>query len=82
MLTIEEAMAALEEYAPGRTITEAFLYKDSYLLTAPRSTKDIDYGDPYYLVNKKTGQVRNFLPMSDLPGFFNAMTNHPVKLKR
>ena len=82
MLTIDESVIALKKFAPGRIITEAFLYKDSYLFTAPKSMEGIDYGDPYYLVDKKTGQVRNFLPMTDLSGFFNAMANHPVKIER
>ena len=81
-MSIGEAVKALNKKLPGRTVIKACEYKNSYLFIAP-DTKLGQFNDssnPYFLVDKKTGEVSKFFPSEDLDGFGDAMLNHEIKV--
>ena len=70
MLTLKEAIKALNKEVPDHTVTDAIDYdKKLYVFAAVVDPSQKDYNCPYYSVNKITGEVMNFNPMFDLPKF-------------
>lgn len=82
MLSIQEAIKKFNHERPGLTVTKAAEYKTThYLLNAVYNTKEIDFGTPFYLVDKSTGKITDFVVMSDLKGFSDAIHNHEIDLR-
>ena len=83
MITLKDAIKALDKKWPGLTVVDAIDYDEKYyVLTAVENPKEVDYNDPYYAVDKKTGDVYSFDPTSDLPKFARASYEKKLKLPK
>lgn len=79
MIDVKKAYKILQEYLPGYTITKAANYKNYWLFCAVQDPNKIDYGDPYWVVDKMNGMVFKFTPAADFDGFIRAISNHTIK---
>ena len=79
-MTLIEAKNRLLKAHPNLDIREVRDYKGKYVFTAldPDDKGFMQSGiqlDPFYSVNKRTGELLNFLPAANNPGeFFNTKT--------
>lgn len=80
MISVKEAVKIFKDEYPELTITKAANYKGYWLLCAVRDLNKIDYGDPYYVVDKMNGMIFKFVPAADFKGFINAISNHEVDI--
>lgn len=81
MITVERAMEIINEKFPNRKIVGACKYKGYYLFEVPDRSMEVDYSDPFFLVDKISGKVLAFLPTMDLEGFGDAMAHHRINIK-
>ena len=64
---------------PNLTVTMVIDYdKDHYVVEALKDSTKVDYSDPFYGVNKHTGQVSYFTPAFDLDAFTDALENKVI----
>ena len=74
MMTIGEARGVLQKKFPDKVIKKAAEYdKDNFIFIAMDKGHDTEVSDPNYLVNKKTGSIRQFNPMENLDKFIAAV---------
>jgi len=82
MISLKEAYRIFKKKMPELTVTAAAFYKGKYyLFNAQKNPNEVDYNDPFYVVDKNTGEVGHLLPMLDLDGFNDAIRNHEFDLK-
>ena len=82
MITLKEAYKIFKKKMPNLTVTAAALYKGKYyLFNAQENPNEVDYNDPFYVVDKNTGEVGHLLPSLDMDGFLDAIHNHEFDLK-
>lgn len=68
-MTIEEAQKQLEQKYPNLTVVRGVDYdKEHYVFSAPASDEELD---PFYGVDKKTGEITHFSPEDDLEHFLD-----------
>ena len=73
-MTIAEARTILQKKFPGKVIKKAADFdKDNFIFIAMDKGHTTEVSDPNYLVNKKTGSVRQFNPLEDLDKFIAAV---------
>lgn len=79
MISSDEALAAFKKKLPGLQVGFIRPYSETYYLimaTFPDRAKnqnDIPFDDPFYVVNKKTGDVKHFSPAGDLAYFMKVI---------
>ena len=79
MLTPKEAYFRFKGKYPKLEPSEAGLYKRKfYIFVASEMKDEVDYNDPYYVIDALTGRFVNFNPFDDIKGLQDAMVNHPV----
>lgn len=79
-MTHIDALKTFRKQYPNLTVTEMLDYSRTYfLITAVKDVTKNDYNDPYYAVNKKTGQIMHYHPMSDLENFIDAKQNRVIE---
>lgn len=80
-MTAKEAYSSFMKKHPGLTVTEAAEYDDKYFLFVAVEDPDrIDYGDPFYLIDRKTGEIKNFSPIDDLDKFEEALDERDLSI--
>lgn len=68
-MTIEEAQKQLEKRYPNLTVVRGVDYdKEHYVFSAPTSDEELD---PFYGVDKRTGEITHFSPEDDLEHFLD-----------
>ncbi len=81
MIGYKHAIRILKKKFPNRTVIRAIDYDiDWYVLTAVEDVNCIDYNSPFFAVNKNTGLVLPFSPLSDLEKYTEAAQNHVLPL--
>lgn len=72
-------IAKIKQLFPKLIVTRVIDYNDLfYVVEAVKSLNESNYNDPYYAVDKKTHEIRGFIPSLDLDGFFDAMDNRTI----
>lgn len=80
-MTPQEAYAAFNKKYSKLTVTECIDYdKDHYVFVAVENPNEVDYGDPYYGVNKRNGEVSYFAP-DDIEEWLDACEERSVSWK-
>ncbi len=84
MITVDKAADILLKEHPNVAIESVHPYKGDYLFVAP--DKDLglygDYEDPFYVVNKESGEIRAITPLEDFEGFDEAFSVPELPCKR
>ncbi len=66
-MTVNDAYKLFKKKHPDLIVKECCLYDEKYyIFTALRRGEKVDYNDPFYAVNEKTGEVTYFCPMDDI----------------
>lgn len=84
MISEKEAVQIFKKSYPKLKITNGCIYTDKksknkyYILTAPDGK--VDYNDPFYAINVKTGEISSFSPAADLDRYFEALDNNPMTI--
>jgi hypothetical protein len=82
MINAREAADLLVKTHPHLTVETCALYdKETYLFEAVESKEDVDYADPFYLVNRNNGSIRQISPLENLQKFMTAMRENKIRLK-
>ena len=82
MITPKEAYIRFKADHQDLEPKECGLYKSKlYIFSAPRTKDGVDYNDPFYAYDVRTGRAVKFHPMDDLLGFQDAFVNHQVEWK-
>lgn len=80
MISVKKAAEYLRKKAPELTIIKAVDYDSKYyLFSAVENPNEPDFNDPYYVVDKNTGEVYSFSPMKELPKFLTALHTKTIK---
>lgn len=78
-----DAIKLVKKAEPDRTATAVCDYDPQfYIVTALADPKKPDDNDPFYKVNKKTGEVTWFTPAEDISKFGEAMNKRLVYLRK
>lgn len=73
MLTLEECKKRFNSQYKNLKIMEIVdLDKSNYVFTAVEKPSDIDYGDPFYKINKINGSISLYSPINDLDNWYEA----------
>ena len=81
MISAMEAADLLKKKHPNLTIATCALYdKETYLFEAVENKEDVDYNDPFYLVNRKTRTIRKFSPFENLQKYLKAIRQNTIRL--
>ena len=79
MIGIDETIKIVNREYRDRIVKSIFVYGDNYLVYAPdKRLAGEDYSDPYFTVDRKSGEVRHFLPTRDISGFSRALRNGTI----
>lgn len=78
MLTPKEAYFRFKADHNDLEVKEAGLYKNKFYIFVAPKVDGVDYNDPFYSYDARTGRPVKFHPMEDLEGFQDAMVRHPV----
>ena len=82
-MNFKMAMDLVKKAEPTRTITACCDYDgDHYVVTALSDPSKFGENDPFFAVNKKTGEVTEFTPGADIPKFSEAMSKRLVYLAK
>lgn len=82
MINAKEAADLLIKAYPHLTVETCALYdKETYLFEAVESKSDVDYADPFYLVNRNNRTIRQISPLENLQKFTTAMRDNKIRLK-
>ena len=75
----KEAYRIFKKKYPNRTVVEAADYDSShYLFAAVENPNEVDYNNPNFLIDKRTGAIQPFSPMRDLRKFQLALRDRPI----
>lgn len=78
MISIINASKILTKKYPKRTIQSGYDYDNNWWLFEATEGNEINYDSPYYVVNKKTGDVKTFSPIPELDKFSYALENRRI----
>lgn len=80
-MTYEQAESMLLKKNPGRVVSEAAEYdKNNFVMVLKNpGEKERNNDDPNFLVNKKTGSIKQFNPASVIDTFLDAFDNRRIK---
>lgn len=82
MISVKKAYALLKEKFPKRTVTEAAEYDNRFwVFVAVEDPNQMDFGNPFYLVDKRSGEIHNFSPVNDPNKFNDAFLNRGIELR-
>lgn len=83
-MTVDRAAELVLKAHPHVEIVSAHDYRGDYLFVAPDKKLGIlgDYNDPYYVVDKRTGEVRAITPLEDFAGFDEAFSKKQLELTK
>lgn len=70
MITIQEAINNVKKQNPKLKIVSCKDYNTDFLITAFENEDDMD---PFYLVNKKTGSIRNYTIAENPDKYYNTV---------
>lgn len=77
-----DAAKLVKTVEPDRTPTYVCNYDNLlYVVTALRDPNKPEYNDPFWSVNKRTGEVKPFSPAGDLEKFGEAMTSRGHEIR-
>lgn len=80
MSNVNEAIKSFIAKNPDRKVEEAYEHKELYLFIAPdKNAKGADYSDPFFIVDKKTGQFQQFTPAAN-PKEYQKLINPKTKV--
>ena len=80
-MTVGEAIKRLKAKYPKLHVIDGCDYdKDHYMFTAVEDPNKVDYNDPYYAVNKKSGLIYSVDPTADLAKFSRAYYERNLNL--
>ena len=69
----------MQSLFPKQIVTRVIDYNDKcYVAEVVNNLGETNYGDPYYVVSKKSGEKQIFLPNVDLEIFFDRLEKHTV----
>ena len=80
MITPKQALNNVKAKNPGQIIAFGINYSDSHYVFGLRNKNLFDTSgdtEPYFAVDKKTGEVSNFIP-DDYAKFFSALQSRPL----
>lgn len=81
MIRADEAVALFEKKMPSRKVIAAAGFDSThYLFEAPESENEVDYNDPYFLMDKNTGEISGYLPTNELAKFHAAFRDNSIAL--
>lgn len=81
MVKSKEAMSLFRKKFPELTITRAAVYDDTYyIVEALKNPNEVDYSDPYYVIDKNTGKISGFLPTDNLARFHAAFRDNSIAI--
>lgn len=79
-MTVLEASRKLQQAHPELYITDGVDYdEDLFVFTAVDDPSATQYDDPFYSVNKRTGEIKPFLPILNLKKFSEAQRTRLLK---
>lgn len=75
----EKLINGFKNHYKNLIVTSVIDYDDKYIIIeALENTNKKDYNDPYYAVEKKSGDVTHFSPAFDIDKFFDAVENRMI----
>lgn len=78
-MIFEDAIKRFKSQFPELIVLRCIDYDDKHFVIEAVENLDItDYNDPYYGVDKDTGEVTGFIPSLDLDAFFDAVEERTV----
>lgn len=81
MIGLQKALELMRKKKPERTVTQAFNYQNThYIFVAPRTGLEIDYNDPYFAVDRSTGDILSYSPADDLENWIATMQKGELHL--
>lgn len=75
-MTPQEAYKLFIKKHGNLTVTECIDYGKYYVFVAVEDPEKVDISDPYYAVDKKTGEVGYFSPAGDIEKWVAACVNN------
>lgn len=83
MITPEKAYKFFKKAHPDLKVTEAALFRNEYYIFVGVEDENIvDYNDPYYAVDTKTGEIYNYCPINDIDDVNDAFVNHNIDVSK
>lgn len=80
-MTPQKAAENFRKMHPDREIMKACEYKGKYLFVAPDKNLGMaDFNDPYFLMDKVTGVIRQINPAPEIREIGQALASHEIKI--
>lgn len=82
MIISKEAYKIFKKAHPDLTVVEAALYDNKYYMFVALKDPNVpEFNDPYYAIDKNTGELYNFTPTRNLEKFYKAFREHPIDVR-
>lgn len=78
MIKVHDAIKVFNNRNKDRIIKHVFDSGSNYLIYAPGKLVTDDDSDPYFTMDKETGEIKHFSPISNMRTFISAMNNKLV----